>query len=280
MYFLRRLRPLEVAGDRVRSLRVSLNSPVLSAADLPVGPARAVIVVHREARGRMDATVGVRSLRGGELAYWSFDADLTTEADLDVAADAALTFSESLGFLFDEAAIGPGAAAEKAFDAWLAGDSPSTSRASDAGSDFAASSRAKPGAPPAARGDVPELVLDELIVERPLAPALPTPQRPTQRVAPPPAPLPPRTPFAVAVVAPVAAPAPVAAAPAPAAVAPAPVAAPPQKTLSKFRGREAPDAPPAPKASVRQPLARVQLVKRRSPEEERKLLLRKLLTTF
>ncbi len=272
MYFLRRLRPLEVAGDRVRSLRVSLNAPVLSASDLPVGPARAVIVVHREARGRMDATVGVRSLRGGELAYWSFDADLTTEADLDVAADAALTFSESLGFLFEEAAIGAGAEAEKAFDAWLAGDQPGTAQGSHSGVEAERGGRAEPASRSLARGDVAELMLDELIVEdRPLHAAPPTPPRPTQRAAAKPEPLPSLAPFpAVAAVAPVAPVAPVVAE-----TPPAP------KTLSKFRGREAAQADPsAHKLSLRQPLARVQLVKRRSPEEERKLLLRKLLTSF
>jgi hypothetical protein len=34
------------------------------------------------------------------------------------------------------------------------------------------------------------------------------------------------------------------------------------------------------KKAARQPLARVQLVKRRSPEDERKLVIRRLLTSF
>ncbi len=260
MYFLRRLRPLEVAGERVRSLRLSLNAPVLSASDLPVGPARAAIVVHRDPRGRMDVTVGARSLRGGEVAYWSFDGDLESEDDLDVASDAALTFAESLGFLFDEAPLGGGAAAEKAFRAWLGGDDPgATSLATRGGRDASFD-----GA-----GLDADLLLDDAILEEP-APARPEPRAPA--AAPPP----------------IAPPPPVA----PPAAKPSPPALPRSgMTLSKFRARDAepdaapaapaaPAARPARKVPLRQPLARVQLVKRRSPEEERKLLLRRLLTSF
>ena len=223
MYFLRRLRPLEVAGERVRSLRLSLNAPVLSAADLPVGPARAVIVVHRDLRGRMDATVGVRSARGGEVAYWSFDGDLLSDADLDVASDAALTFAESLGFLFDEMPYpGGGAAAEKAFAAWLEGHGNGESATRHSFDDT--SRDAEPS----------ELMLEDLVVEEAAA-------RAPRASAKPPAP----------------------------------------KTLSKFRANAAdPSAQPARKVPLRRPLARVQLVKRRSPEEERKLLIRKLVTSF
>ncbi|HEY8122667.1 MAG TPA: hypothetical protein VII78_15190 [Myxococcota bacterium] len=164
MYFLRRLRPLEVAGDRVRSLRLSQNAPVLSAADLPVGPARAVIVVHRDTRGRMDATVGVRSNRGGEVAYWSFDGDLVSTADIEVASDAALTFAESLGFLFDEAPQAGGAAAEKSFREWLEGEG------------IGAAAKPDREARAVASDDPRELVLDEPLADEP-ASAAPEPAR-------------------------------------------------------------------------------------------------------
>ena len=194
MYFLRRLRPLEVAGARVRSLRLSLNAPVLSAADLPIGPARALIVVHRDARGRMDATVGVRSQRGGELAYWSFDGELASDVDLDVASDAALTFAESLGFLFDEAPQPGGAAAEKVFLAWLEGQS--LGEASDVGGQ--GTFTARPTA--ALRNDAgSELILDELAIEdappsAPVSTELPASQ-PSTRRAPAPSPPPRRPPL-------------------------------------------------------------------------------------
>ena len=161
MYFLRRLRPLEVDGERVRSLRFSLNAPVLSTPDLPVGPARAVIVVHQEARGRMDATVGVRSQRSGELAYWSFDGDLSSADDLDVAADAALSFAESLGFLFEDEVLGPGGDASKAWLTWIGGELRAQANEQPAGE------RAAPAPARSLLGRTAEreLLLDELMLE-------------------------------------------------------------------------------------------------------------------
>jgi hypothetical protein len=237
MYFLRRLRPLEVSGARVRSLRASLNAPVLSTPDLPVGTARALIIVHREARGGWDATVAVRSERGGEIAYWSLDGELTTDTDLDVASDAALTFAESLGFLFDDGALGAGDEAEKLWRAWQSGRSPALAAAATGEEEF------------------PELELTDLAHEEAAAPvAQPNPK-------------------------PSAAPA---AAPATPDAAPPPLkpAAPGAKSLSKFRGRDSAPAQKGAKPAARQPLARLQLVKRRSPEDERKQLLRRLLTSF
>jgi hypothetical protein len=274
MYFLRRLRPLEVDGERVRSLRFSLNAPVLSTPDLPVGPARAVIVVHQEARGRMDATVGVRSQRSGELAYWSFDGDLSSADDLDVAADAALSFAESLGFLFEDEVLGSGSDASKAWLTWIGGE-------------LRAQANAQPAGERAARAPVDdllgetaerelmieELMLEELELEDPAAAALPRAAMTASLM-----PAPQAAPRVVR--APSFAP-PSLATPEP------PLAAPSPRTparLSKFRAASAAAVNAAsnakPKTPARQPLARVQLVKRRSPEEERKLLLRKLLTSF
>jgi hypothetical protein len=246
MFFLRRLRPLEVSGERVHALRVSLNTPVLATPDLPAAPGRAVIVVHRDARGQMDATVGVRSQQSGEIAYWSFDGELASEDDLSVAADAALNFAESLGFLFDDNAL-DGTDAAKAWRSWFSGEKPPLA---DVGSPFGAGGRDLLGG----EADLPELELGDLLMEE-AAPA-----------------------------APVAAPA-SKAAPAP------PAAAPARRLLSKFRARDSapaaappaaapPRVPAVRKGAVRQPLAKLQLVKRRSPEEERKLLLRRLLTSF
>jgi len=226
MFFLRRLRPLEVSGARVRSLRASLNAPVLSTADLPVGTARSLIIVHREARGGWDATVAVRSERGGEIAYWSFDGELANDTDLDVASDAALTFAESLGFVFDDTVIRAGDEAEKLWRAWLLGHSSALELS--------------------AADEIPELELTDLEHEeaaKPITKAQPS-------------------------VAPAAAPPPLK------------PAAPGARSLSKFRARDAASAAKGEKSAARQPLARLQLVKRRSPEEERKHLLRRLLTSF
>jgi hypothetical protein len=293
MYFLRRLRPLEIAGERVRSLRASLNAPVISAPDLPAGPARAVIVVHREARGGMDATVGVRSVVTGEIAYWSFDGELASDADLSVAADAALTFAESLGFLFDDGAGLSGAAAEKAFRAWRAPSQPAPAGVESA--------RDPDDSTDALFEDGPVLELDDLAhgaAQSPPGPPAETPASTTQKLdgpghAPvladaPPAQAPKADSAAGATTVPIADAA--TDAPKPSLVVGSARAA--QRTLSKFRVRDAPPsgadnsaeaASPKPalrKLPLRQPLARVALVKRRSPEDERKLAIRKLLTSF
>jgi len=262
MYFLRRLRPLEVAGERVRSLRVSLNAPVLSTPDLPTGPSRAVIVVHREARGRMDATVGVRSEVSGEVAYWSFDGELLSQADLSVAADAALTFAESLGFLFDEAPLAGGAKADKTFRGWLAGE------------DARAGAVRKTQTPDREEetdlllGDgSPELTLEDLEGDGVAAFDSEPPRQSPQPAG--------------ALAAPSDGEPPARELPTPAIVGQPPA---PPRSLSKFRARGAASASAAEAAPVkpglRQPLARVQLVKRRSPEDERKLVIRRLLTSF
>ena len=244
MYFLRRLRPLEVAGERVRSLRVSLNAPVLTTADLPVGPARALVVVHQDARGRMDATVGARSVVSGEIAYWSFDGELLSSVDLSVAADAALTFAESLGFLFDEGFLS-GAAADKAFRTWLEGEPGDTLQMERRGGAATGSAQSPARSPEPAELELEELVLEEEPAVQPEA----EPAQPAAEAAP-----------------------------------AAPLARKLPQALSKFRARstQAPAAPAAParKVPLRQPLARVQLVKRRSPEDERKLVLRRLITSF
>ena len=100
--FFQRTAPLQVAPAQVRGLRLSLNTPVLATEDLPIGPARAAILIHSEGARGETLTVGVRSLRASRIALYSVDADIRGHASFDVALDAALSFAESMGFLFDE----------------------------------------------------------------------------------------------------------------------------------------------------------------------------------
>jgi hypothetical protein len=246
MYFLRRRRPVEIVAERVRSVRVSLNAPVLTANELPQGPARAAILIQRDAKDGWLVSVGVRSNRTGEVAYWSYDGALTTDTDVSVASDGAVTFSEALGFLFDDEELPHGAAAAKRWSEWLAGDRGSLAFAGDDAADGAQ-----------------ELVLEDLVDEdTQLALPLPSSTGDDWASEESPPPLRPRP-----------------ASPRPA-VAPAEA---PTPGLSKFRVRPSAgggEEGTGPARRARQPLARVQLVKRRSLEEERRLLLRKLLTVF
>ena len=88
--------PLDPVCHEVRALYVALNSPVVTLESLSVGPASAVIALHL-ADG---ATLAVRSVRTGQVAFFTSSAELRDRPHL--AVDAALSFAESLGFLFDD----------------------------------------------------------------------------------------------------------------------------------------------------------------------------------
>jgi hypothetical protein len=108
--FFQRTTPLQVAPAQVRGLRLSLNTPIVSTEDLPIGPARAAILIHAEGQRGETVTVGVRSLRASRVALFSVDPDVSGDASFDVTLDAALSFAESMGFLFDEDEVGDGGA--------------------------------------------------------------------------------------------------------------------------------------------------------------------------
>jgi len=91
--------PLEVGCRELRALHVSLNSPVVTLERLPVGPASAAVAFH--AGANRGVTLVVRSIRTGHVAF--FTAGGAEAVDYpDVVLDAALSFAESMGFLFDE----------------------------------------------------------------------------------------------------------------------------------------------------------------------------------
>ncbi len=100
--FSPRARPPAIPEAALRSLRLALNAPVLIAGELPAGPAQAGIAVHAdESSGGIALTVAVRSLADGSLVCWSFEGDLAG-ASLDHAIETALSFGESMGFVFDD----------------------------------------------------------------------------------------------------------------------------------------------------------------------------------
>lgn len=100
--FSPRKRPLLLVADRLLALRLSLNTPVVATPDLPAGPARGAIAVHSEA-GRTCFTVAVRSLRNGASVLYELEGeDFAGASGIAVALDAALSFGESMGFLFDD----------------------------------------------------------------------------------------------------------------------------------------------------------------------------------
>jgi hypothetical protein len=101
MFFPRTL-PLSLDESRLHSLRVALNTPILSILELPPGPATGAIVIHTEKGRERALTIAVRALRGGEVVFFTLDEDLSQDGALQGAIDGALSFAEAMGFLFDE----------------------------------------------------------------------------------------------------------------------------------------------------------------------------------
>jgi hypothetical protein len=90
--------PRALRDGRLRALHVSLNSPVVAHESLPNGPASAAIAL--DAQG---ALLCLRSVRTGRTAFFHSREELASTPRL--ALDAALSFAESLGFLFDADAV-------------------------------------------------------------------------------------------------------------------------------------------------------------------------------
>ena len=65
-------------------------------------PARAAIAIHDEIDGRPNVTVGIYALRSGVAVLFSFEEPLLDNGALTNGVDTALSFGESMGFLFDE----------------------------------------------------------------------------------------------------------------------------------------------------------------------------------
>ena len=98
----------------LRSLRRSLNTPVLSIAELPVGPGSAAIAAHVDSSdGLARYMLAVRSERSREVVFFSVREEDLSLSESSLAAEAALSLAEGMGFLFEEdlSPISPEAAA-------------------------------------------------------------------------------------------------------------------------------------------------------------------------
>ena len=103
-------------GAKLERLRLSLNTPVVALENLAVGPAAAGIAIH-SGQEALRLTVAVRSARSGQAVF--FHPEGWGESELsDVAFDAALSFAEGMGFLFDEDLLEKGLDATQAARAW------------------------------------------------------------------------------------------------------------------------------------------------------------------
>lgn len=102
------------ATKALLALHVALNSPVVALDRLPVGPASAAVALHPGPPPGV--TLAVRSVRSGQTVFFT-SGDLLADRP-DVALDAALSFAEGLGFLFDDDEV-PARGAGEATQLWI-----------------------------------------------------------------------------------------------------------------------------------------------------------------
>lgn len=91
----------DLGRQALRAFQASLNAPVVDIDGLPPGPAVAGIAVH-PAGEEPGVTLVIRNLRTGRVACFQPEAEWSDRHGDDWAVEAALSFAESLGFLFDD----------------------------------------------------------------------------------------------------------------------------------------------------------------------------------
>jgi len=104
--FRRSSEPLALSEASLLALRPAMNAPVLNVKFLPVGPARAAIVVFAEEYGGMGLAIGVRSNEGGQIVVFRNQEPIDASVGVAEALESALSSAERLGFLFDEDMVG------------------------------------------------------------------------------------------------------------------------------------------------------------------------------
>jgi hypothetical protein len=144
VFFVRQGAP-DRARSELLSLRPSLNSPVVVMDEIPTGPARAAIAALDGPAGARVA-LAIRSERTGQVLFFGPDDELREWQGDGLALEAALSFAEGLGFLFDEDRMveAPGEAArlwEELLEACAPGGSPAERRAAPPSSEPAAEIR-------------------------------------------------------------------------------------------------------------------------------------------
>jgi len=100
--FRRLSEPLPLSEASLLALRPALNAPVLNVGFLPVGPARAALVVFAEEYGAIGIAFGIRSVEGRQVAVLRNQETIEETAALSEALEPALAEAERMGFLFDE----------------------------------------------------------------------------------------------------------------------------------------------------------------------------------
>lgn len=100
---LRRIsEPLPLTEASLLVLRPAMNAPVLNVEFLPVGPARAAVIVFAEEYGGFGLALGIRSNESGQVAVFRNREPMDDSVPIGDVLEPALAHAERMGFLFDE----------------------------------------------------------------------------------------------------------------------------------------------------------------------------------
>jgi hypothetical protein len=109
-----------VAESAIVAFCAALNTPVVNIDALEVGPARAGIMIAADESSELNLLVRVCLISSGEGVTFKFQGDPTEFRDSAAAIHAALSFSEGMGFLFEEDLLAGGGPAgrQRAIKIW------------------------------------------------------------------------------------------------------------------------------------------------------------------
>jgi len=93
--------PREPLEAGLRALRISLNSPIVALGTLPVGPVAAAIALYGAGDG-LQVAIALRCQRSGERIFYAYEESREPIRDPERLLDAALSFAEGMGFVFDD----------------------------------------------------------------------------------------------------------------------------------------------------------------------------------
>jgi hypothetical protein len=109
-----------LAESAIVAFCAGLNTPVVNIDELEVGPARAGIMIAAGESSELNLLVRVCLISSGEGVTFKFQGDPAEFRDPAAAMDAALSFSEGMGFLFEEDLLAEGGPAgrQRAIKIW------------------------------------------------------------------------------------------------------------------------------------------------------------------
>lgn len=101
--FFPRSEVLQLTEAQLKSLRPSVNQPVVVTDELSGGPARAAIAAYTEGgEKKFGVTIVIRSLQSNQVVFYDCSEAIENAAGLSIAFEAAMSFCEAMGFVLGD----------------------------------------------------------------------------------------------------------------------------------------------------------------------------------